>query len=222
MLRGDIYTMAMVWDHYCEMLVRDFGVCVEQSGRKSRNAFRHKMKRSLQEKADFVQSLNPQDSLLIFPTIQIGIVVQNFTEVVDELEQIEKKDTDVAFKQVPSLTKDEKDTELLSWMYRVSVKMRADLNATPGHSGIGNINTENAERVVPESLYLFLRLLCGGDDYIEGIDESNNEEDDRRRKLLSIAQDIVSVASNGRKHTPKQLGLGLTIHQATGLRNLCN
>ena len=95
LLRGDIDTMAMVWDHYCEMLARDFGVCVEQSDRKSRKAFRHKMKRSLQEKADFVQSLNPQDSPLIFQTIQVGIVVQNLTEVVDELEQIEKKDADV-------------------------------------------------------------------------------------------------------------------------------
>ena len=35
-----------------------------------------------------------------------------------------------------------------------------------------------------------------------------------------MGQDIVSLASGGRKHTPKQLGLGLTIHQATRSKDL--
>lgn len=38
--------------------------------------------------------------------------------------------------------------------------------------------------------------------------------------MLSIAQDIVYVASKGRKITPKHLGLALSLHQETRKKEL--
>ena len=35
-------------------------------------------------------------------------------------------------------------------------------------------------------------------------------------KVLSIAQDIIYVSSNGRKQTPKSLSLGMGVRQITG------
>ena len=37
------------------------------------------------------------------------------------------------------------DTELLSWLYRVAVKVYNDNKSAPGHNCIGNINEKSAE-----------------------------------------------------------------------------
>ena len=67
------------------------------------------------------------------------------------------------------------DAELLSWLYRVSVKVHQDVQAVLGHDCIGNINEASAEKIVPESLFILISLLC------------------------------VFLASRGRKPTPKHL-----------------
>lgn len=41
------------------------------------------------------------------------------------------------------------------------------------------------------------------------------EDDDVKQTVCSIAQDIVYAVSNKRKLTPKHVGLGLALHQAT-------
>ena len=62
---------------------------------------------------------------------------------------------------------------------------------------------------------MFLRLLCTGKDPAE------YEDDDLsvHRCVLSIAQDMMFGVSEGRILTPKHMGLGLSIHQATNQRN---
>ena len=39
-------------------------------------------------------------------------------------------------------------------------------------------------------------------------------------RVLSISQDIIFAVTNGRKLTPKHVGLGLTVHQATRSKSL--
>ena len=60
-------------------------------------------------------------------------------------------------------------------------------------------------------LYLFLSVLFGGDNNLE-LEEQDNS---LKVRICSIAQDIVYTASKSRKLTPKQVGLGLALHQAT-------
>ncbi|XP_068719558.1 uncharacterized protein [Montipora capricornis] len=98
------------------------------------------------------------------------------------------------------------DVELLSWLYRVAVKVHHDVKSAPTHDCIGNINQEGAEDIVPKKLVYF------------AFPEADT---DMNTRVLSICQDIVVfVAFRGRKLTPKHLGLGLTVHQATRSKEL--
>ena len=98
-------------------------------------------------------------------------------------------------------------------MVHVALRTRQDLLDTPEHSGIWKgIYLAHVEQVIPNSLYFFLRLLFGSINVAyEGI-EKDCEID---QTVCSIAQDIVYGVSNRRKLTPKHLGLGLALHQAT-------
>ena len=108
--------------------------------------------------------------------------------------------------------------EILSWLYRVALKVRGDISASPSHNLIGGFNEENAEKVVPSSLYLHLHLICSKS--TEDLDESEDTSIKIKTRTLSIAQDIVFLASNGRKKTPKHIALGVTVHQATRSKKL--
>ena len=63
---------------------------------------------------------------------------------------------------------------------------------------------------------MFLRLLCTGKDPAE----YENDDLSVRRFVLSIAQEVLFGVSEGKILTPKHIGLGLSIHQATRSTNL--
>ena len=75
--------------------------------------------------------------------------------------------------------------------------------------------TTNAEQMIPPSLSVFLSWLLGFSSTVNmnsylGIPEN------QYLKVLSLAQDIIHVSSNGRKQTPKSLSLGMAVRQITG------
>ncbi len=98
-------------------------------------------------------------------------------------------------------------------MVHVDLRTIQELLDTPGHSGIWKgIDLAHAEQVIPNSLYFFLRLLFGSINVAhEGI-EKDCEID---QTVCSIAQEIVYGVSIRRMLTPKHVGLGLALHQAT-------
>ena len=57
--------------------------------------------------------------------------------------------------------------------------------------------------------------MCSGDEDVDVL-----QENDFHPRILSIAEDIVFLASNGRKQTPKHIGLGIAVHQATRSKEL--
>ena len=72
------------------------------------------------------------------------------------------------------------------------------------------MDQEHVEQILPESLYLFHSVSALDRDEMEsGLDEYKN------MKICSIAQDLVYAVSNNRKLTPKHIGMGLTLRQAT-------
>ncbi len=85
------------------------------------------------------------------------------------------------------------------------------MKSAPGIDCIGSIDKQSPESVVPESLFMLISFLCAGD-----------QEDDvnMKTRILSICQDIVFLVSRGCKLTPKHIGLGLTVHQATRSKEL--
>ena len=66
------------------------------------------------------------------------------------------------------------------------------------------------KKVVPAGLFNFLAWCIGASNDI-CCDNFVNVACDVERKLLSLSQDIISVASKGRKLLPKQLALGMTL-----------
>ena len=80
----------------------------------------------------------------------------------------------------------DKDAELLTWLYRVSLKIRADLKNTPGYNAVGLVNIDQVLDIVPESLYILLNLICMGDDF-----EDETDQEQLKPKLLGIIQDII-------------------------------
>ena len=77
-----------------------------------------------------------------------------------------------------------------------------------------------------DNVYMFLRLLFGGQTLLH--DEPVTDEDKIPSKnecqlqniILSIGQDLVYNVSEGKKWTPKHLGLVCTLHQATRSKGL--
>ena len=168
---------------------------------------------------------------------------------------------------IPIYQPDKKD-DFLSMVY-VALKLRSDILAQPVHQGL-NVCTEDAIACVPESLYMFIRLMLGGqsllenglsdgddddkendDDFINDDDEVHDAEDNNRgtdddlesnyavdeegeqpirrqnarlrkqeTRVLSIAQDLVYSVSGDRRWTPKHVGLGSSLHQATRSKKL--
>lgn len=92
----------------------------------------------------------------------------------------------------------------------VAVRIR-DLTENPGHySSWQGIDQEHDSQIIPNSLYLFLRLLfCDGD----SLNKVINEDNSIKLSVWRIAENIVYAVSNKRKITPKHLGLGLTLHK---------
>ena len=99
------------------------------------------------------------------------------------------------------------------------MKVRNDIKISPGQESIGTIDMQSAEEVVPDNLYMLIRMLCTGK--VDTTDDGNEELNiDLKRKILSICQDIVFLVSRGRKYTPKHVGIGVTVHQATRSKDL--
>ena len=210
--RGEIYSLNNVWERYCDLL-GDFKL---DAGVYRSQHFKAKLSKVLQGKALFVHSLNPTESLLVFPEMTADTALKNLRKFINVSQEYQDDFVGV------DMIKDNRDTanmdtEILSWLYWVALKIRADIRESPSHIIIGGIDQQHAEDVVPESLYMLLRLLCMGETYTdveEKFDEAINT------KVLSVAQDIVYLASGGKKLTPKHIGIGVTVHQATRSKDL--
>ena len=117
------------------------------------------------------------------------------------------------------------DDSFLS-MVHVSLRIRGDMLSHPNTEGI-EISEDKAIDYVPDSLFMFLNLLLGGQQLLE--DNVNSEDDDNdddkhdsfcQTRILSIAQDLVYTASGDTINTPKHIGMGSTLHQATRSKEL--
>ena len=121
-------------------------------------------------------------------------------------------------------TKKTREEEDFLSMLHVALKLRGDIHSHKHVDGV-DINEDNAIQYVPESLYMFVNLLLGGQNLLsQDIEDEETEEDNheelRRCRVLSIAQDLVFSATGGSNATPKHIGLGSTLHQATRSKKL--
>lgn len=202
--RGGVYKLSSVWQRYCELLAE---LDIDPGPYRS-NRFKEKLQQVAGNEADFIAPLDRNESMLVFPS---GSSIENLRMTLKNVDQ----GGDSLMLETSNVAAD-MDAELLSWLYRVAVKILADIRDAPEFNIVGGIDVAHAEKVVPESLYLFLRLLCCGDD----LDDVESDGDAKHIKVLNTAQDVVFLACKGRRTTPKHLGLGLTVHQATRSKDL--
>ena len=128
------------------------------------------------------------------------------------------------------------DNDFLS-MVHVALELRPDILCHPPYREV-NVSEEESLACVPDMLYMFLNLLLGGQDLLDKSDldddieetdhasksdhapNSNKQEQHKHMRVLSIGQDIVYSVNGGKVWTPKHVGLGSSLHQATRSRQL--
>ena len=85
-------------------------------------------------------------------------------------------------------------------LHHIALRIRSDIQASPSNSECTSINADNADKLVPESIFMLLSVLLTGKHGYADIDERT------RRLSLSIAEDIVHAVSKGKVLTPKHDG----------------
>ena len=121
---------------------------------------------------------------------------------------------------IPTFKHDDQDTFLT--MVHVTLQIRGDMLSHPKPIGL-DISTDIAIDCVPDSLYMFLSLLLGGQRLLEN-DELDDEKHENRQRLriISIAQDLMYTANGDKFLTPKHIGMASKLHQATRSKELVN
>lgn len=97
---------------------------------------------------------------------------------------------------------------------RDKIKNHPDLNL-PWPPLATDITNKNAINSVPIETFNVLAWICGFSTE-PTLDEFVKVKDNENKKLLSIAQDLMFVASHGKRVTPKGIALGVAIRQITG------
>lgn len=204
--RGHVYDMGDVWDRY-ENMCNGVGTPVPKKYQSRRTTFYEVVQQLVGPKADYVQPLS-NGPLLMYPGDKSDFIISK---------------TLTGSKQQGRFSSDSESEEgdriefaqgnIFQEMVHVALRVRQDLLNTPGHASTWQgLDQEHVYQVIPNSLYLFLRLLFGG---IDVVNEGIQEDSGVKQTVCSITQDTVYAVSNRRKLTPKHFGLGLTLHQAT-------
>ena len=222
--KGHVYDMGLIWNRYVD-LSNEQGSEIPQRYMSRRKSFYIDIEKRLGGKANFVRPLDIKASLLMYPGDSSDYVMSHsFTKgEKHELFVTSGSESSEEFSSDESQQVYLSDTNIMQEMLHVALRLRGDLHALPGHEfSWQNIDQSHVEKVIPDSLYLFLTLLFGGTTVLESDDEEAVMDTDIKQKVCSIAQDIVFGMSNGKKLTPKHIGLALTLHQATRSESLVN
>ena len=82
-----------------------------------------------------------------------------------------------------------------------------------------HLTQDTAEKIVPAKLYNFLSWMVGFNEDPVG-DKFVTLPEKQHRRILSLSQDIIYLASNGRKAMPKQSSLAMAVRHVTGSAQL--
>ncbi|MES9884488.1 MAG: hypothetical protein ABW185_26890, partial [Sedimenticola sp.] len=211
---GHIYSMNDVCDRYTALL-QDAGIEDVKHG-SQKQKLKAKLLQHFGTKITFIKQCDRTEPELIFPAVPLS-------EIADMYCGIPTTQGDIDDECLGLIHIDESDNsnDFHRSLHHVTAKIRSDLNSSAGHTDCRNISTDAATKVVPDSLYLFLRMLFEGTDDDDD-DNGHAITENTRRKVLSIGQDVVFACSESRKLTPKHIGIGLTVHQATRSKQLVN
>ena len=112
------------------------------------------------------------------------------------------------------------DNDFMS-LTNVALRLRGDVMKTPGHKNL-SVDRTAQERIMPESLLLFLNILVSGSEKFVTEDDEEDQISVPSDHSLNTGQDIMYRLSSGRKWTPKHVGLAGALHQSTRSKKLVN
>ena len=162
---------------------------------------------------DFVPQLDSRAPQLLFQKQSAKMaIIPKLNQKNEELIET------LAIQDLSESTQKVTETECLTVFHSNALSIHNDIRSTDGMKNCLAVNDEEIFKIVPNSLYLFLRLLVTGESTSEDNDE--NSAKDLDKKVLSVAQDLVYIVSKCRKLTRKHVGLGLTLHQDTRPKDL--
>ena len=202
--------MLDVWRKYESM---DRGICttIPKKYLSRRTSFYEAVQQLIGSKVSYIQQLAKAGSLLMYHGEQSDFLISSTLTKSTQSEMI-TSDSESCEDEGCSITGFAQQN---IFQDIVALRTRQRLLDTPGHSGIWKgIDLAHVEQVIPNSLYLylFLRLLFGS---IHVTHEDIEKDCKIDQAVCSIVQDIVYGVSNRRTLTPKHVGLGLALHQAT-------
>ena len=113
--------------------------------------------------------------------------------------------------ETTSVISDEDRQDMLS-LHHAALKIHSEIKSMTPFNNCGKTCKKEAESLVPQSLQIILQILFTGIQ-LEGEKETENET--LSQKVLIVAQDIVTIVAKGSVFTPKHVGIGVTVHQAT-------
>ena len=165
----------------------------------------------------FIPQLDPHEPQLIFPATCTQSAIQALKKQRDELE-------DTAVTEHIKMSKPlDLESETLLTVYHAARNIRAEIKSAPAYNNCASMNNDLAKSVIPETLFVFVHSLLS-DSTQEGVDSVTDECDQGdssiSMQVLSICQDIVYAVSKGKTLTPKHVGLGMAVHQATQCKSL--
>ena len=210
--QADILELENVWDRYCT-IASDAKIDIPSSFLSRRNTFKDKLADRLMGIYEVIvlhdQPRNEPRTVL---------VPSKFRHIpVSEMVKVGPKDSNTL---IPSFKHEDHDTFLT--MVHVALRIRGDMLSHRKPEGI-DISEDRAMESIPDSLYMFLNLLLGGQRLLEDdiLDDDENEER-RQVRIISIAQDLMYTANGDKFLSPKHIGMASTLHQATRSKELVN
>lgn len=144
-----------------------------------------------------------------FPTVSFEISVRGSEESNTSLKTVSNEDDTL------ETGTEDKEEAFLKAAKLVATKIRFDVKDAPGHNTYEGLDLEHMKAVTPDSLFLILQLLAHGCEENEVL-----KKPAQFKRVMSIAQDVIFAASNGKKLTPKHIGVVVAIHKATRLKSL--
>ena len=171
--QGHILELKEVWLRYCS-LASENNIDIPPSFRSRMTTFKEHITPHVADFYDFVPLRN--QAIAERQTVLVPIKFSHIpvSQVLNQQTQSESR--------IPVFQPDERD-DFLSLVH-VALKIRSDILSQPSHQGL-NVSREDALACVPESLYMFIRLMLGGQCLLEN--GSNDSDDDDKKGMTATS-----------------------------------
>lgn len=157
-----------------------------------------------------------QSELVFVEELSVGEVAETWGTA--DTEGASSADSDNDIEMITDTSTDKKEVTLKEY-YDVAMALQNAIREAQAMDSSWpplsvDLSTTQVLKMVPIVLFNFIAWILGFSDCPE-MSSHVKLEDPRKTKVLSICQDILYIASNGRKQTPKSLALGMVVRQLT-------